>query len=566
MITRRHFVKLSAVVSAGMAAGLGAPTAAFAAPLDPTGLPKFVMGLPRPSRLRPSYHHGTVPVYAVSMTQTLKRLHPSLPPTTLWGYNGQVPGPTIEVTSGRPVKVCWMNRLPSVHLLPVDKTVAGADGGAPEVRTVVHLHGGHVPPQSDGHPEAWFRPGGYARYDYPNDQPSATLWYHDHAIGVTRLNVYAGLAGFYLIRDAQEARLGLPSGAFEIPLVLQDRLVSSDGSLLYPADARGGVDPSIKEMVFGNVALVNGAAWPRHRTAATRYRFRLLNGSNSRTYSLALRDAKTGAPGPKFIQIGTDAGLLASPVTIPDRLVLAPGERADVLVDFRGFVGKRLVLHNNAGLPMMAVGEWTLPGIELEQLAAFDVVAAWPGCSTPPPLPAKLSTITALSPASATVTRDLSLDQGVDAYGRPELRINGLGLKDPVTETPVLGSTEVWRFINMTMDTHPMHLHLVRFQVLYRRPFDMARYMADMDAGMMPKIDDYFTGPAVPPPANERGWKDTVQANPDEVTAIIAKFDGWAGDYVWHCHILEHEDHDMARPLKVLPAGSDPGDGGMPGM
>ncbi len=229
------------------------------------------------------------------------------------------------------------------HFLPIDHRLHGADAGKPEVRTVVHVHGAKTPPESDGWPEDWFVSGKSATYTYPNNQDPAMLWYHDHAMGINRLNIYAGLAGAFLIRDAKEDALNLPKGRFEMPLVLCDRFLLRDGSLDYPESGEPE-SPWVPE-VFGNIMTVNGKVTPYLDVEPRKYRFRVLNASNGRFYHLSLSN------GQSFQQIGTDQGLLPAPIQVPD-FVLAPGERVDLVIDFKDSLGAQIVLNNDA-FPMM---------------------------------------------------------------------------------------------------------------------------------------------------------------------------------------------------------------------
>jgi len=224
-------------------------------------LEKYKDALPIPKVIKPVGKKNGQPYYELEMTEFYQNLHSDMGDTKLWGYNKSYPGPIIEVQKDKPVYVRWINNLPDKHFLPIDKTIHGAKHN-PEVSTVVHLHGLNVRPESDGFPDDWYTPGKSALYYYPNRQPAATLWYHDHAIGITRLNVYAGLAGMYLIRDKHEEDLNLPSGEYEIPLIIQDRDFNDDGSLSYPAPNINGVQPSITPGFFGSYALVNGKVWP----------------------------------------------------------------------------------------------------------------------------------------------------------------------------------------------------------------------------------------------------------------------------------------------------------------
>jgi spore coat protein A len=403
----------------------------------------------------------------------------------------------------------------------------------------------------DGLPDAWFTSGsspitgpGFqgTTYEYANDQPAATLWYHDHAIGVTRLNVYAGLAGFYLIRDAIEKSLNLPSGRFEIPLVIQDRMFDATGQWFYPNQGVTSEHPIWVPNVFGNIALVNGKVWPFLEVEPRKYRFRILNGSNSRFYNLSLTSEQS------FTQIGSEGGLLPEPVTL-DELLLAPAERADVIVDFAGHAGQSIVLTNDAPAPFPGGGAVALP-----EIMQFRVTQPLSGPDTSS-LPTQLPPFERLNPDLAVNTRYLTLNHHRDANGKPIIlqigpNVGGLPFAAPVTETPRDHSTEIWSMLNLTDGTHPMHLHLVQFQVLDRQDFDVDLYIATNGTELS------VTGPRVAPDANEMGWKDTVRADPWQVTRIIARFDALPTDdirrFIWHCHILEHEDNSMMRPYVLV--------------
>jgi spore coat protein A len=451
------------------------------------------------------------------MRETEQRLHRDLPPTRVGPYGGCMPGPTIEARRGKALRIEWRNALPGKHFLPIDHRIHGAEKDKPEVRAIVHVHGACVPTASDGYPEDWYVPGQSRVHTYPNKQDAATLWYHDHAMGINRLNMYAGLAGLYLLRDDHELGLGLPSGEFELPLVLADRLVRADGSLYYP-DSGDAAAPWVPE-VFGNLTLVNGAILPRADVQPRRYRLRVLNAANGRFYHLRFRD---GRP---FQAIGSDQGLLARPVALRS-LFLAPGERADLVVDFAQAPGMMADLMNDA-LPLMrfAVGQGR---------AADDSR-----------VPDTLRDVPRFSDSDAAHARTLTLDEYSDCVATPMLMLlNGKRWHDPVTETIKLGSTEAWSLLNLTEDTHPIHLHLVRFQILDRRPYDVDAYMLDKTLR--------FVGPPQLPPEHERGWKDVVQAYPGMVTRIMATFDGWPGRYAWHCHLAEHEANEMMRPFEVV--------------
>ena len=494
--------------------------------LCPLVLTPFVDALPRPAVATPiSGVPGGTAYYEILATEFSRQLHRDLPATRVWGYNDQFPGPTIEAGRDQQVTVTWINDLRdtlgvprTTHYLPVDLCLHGPNTLGPTPRIVTHLHGGHVNAASDGYPEFTVLPGqATQQYIYPNAQPPATLWYHDHALGITRLNVYMGLAGFYLLRDAFEQSLGLPSGQYEVPLAIQDRSFNADGTLKYP----GMWD----EHFFGDFILVNGKVWPYLQVNKGKYRFRVLNGSNSRTYSLALSTAAT------FFQIGSDQGLLSAPVPM-SQITLGPGERADLVVDFSGYAtGQEIVLTNSAPAPFPGQ-----PGVGVVPNVMKFVVTANAGFTGA--LPATLRPVTPIPEAEASVHREFMLSTMDDPCTGFMWAINDL-MWDDVTEYPRLGTTEVWSFVNRSGLTHPMHMHLVSFQILDRQPFDLVNGQVEP------------SGPAVPPDPGEAGWKDTVRVNPREIVRVIARFEGYLGRFAYHCHVLEHEDHEMMRQFEV---------------
>jgi spore coat protein A, manganese oxidase len=498
--------------------------------LDTRALPHFVDPLPvlavaKPRGLRPSPANSAmrIPYYRVVMRQFQAKVHRDVRPTTFWGYDASCPGPTIEARSGEPILVEWANELPHRHFLPVDHTLHGAEASKPEVRTAVHLHGGRTPPESDGYPEDWFVPGQSATCHYPNQQEAASLFYHDHAMGITRLNAVAGLMGLYLIRDPFEDELHLPGGPYEIPLVLFDRSFRPDGQLFYPVAAKPGA-PWVSEY-YGSAILVNGKIFPFHEVEARKYRLRLLNSSNGSFYRLSFSSRGTfPSEGSAFHQIGSEQGFLSAPAQM-NLLILGPGERADLIFDFSFHAGTEVVLRTDVTVVMQ-----------------FRVGAG--KVSDPSQLPATLRPVPRILESEAMRTRELTLADYQNRLGRSSVMLlNGMHWDMPVTEKPVLNSTEIWSFINLTDDSHPIHLHLVRFQVLDRRPFDLTVYQ------LTGKV--VFSGPPVDLAAGELGWKDTVRVDPMTVTRIIVKFEGFAGRYVWHCHMLEHEDNEMMRPYVI---------------
>lgn len=500
-------------------------------------LEKFVDQLPAINTIKPLEVKNKRAFYEIKMEEFTQKLHRDLEPTRLWGYNRQFPGPMFDVNKGEPIDVKWMNNLPGKHLLPLDESIIHHD---PEVRTVTHLHGSETRSDSDGYPEAWFtkdfkQVGPFFKreiYHYPNRQRAATLWYHDHAMGITRLNVYAGLVGMYIIRDQEERRLKLPTGDYEIPLIITDRSFNEDGSLFYPSQpnnpSRNLPNPSIVPFFLGDTILVNGKVWPYMEVEPKKYRFRVLNASNTRGYQLYLDS------GQSFYQIGTDGGLLPRTVKL-DKLVMEPAERADLIIDFSKYEGKSIILKND-------LGSNPDPNDETFDVMQFRVTKTLTKEDTSK-IPKRLSTIPSLKTGMVAGYRNLKLIESNDPLGRPMPLLNNKKWEDPVTEKPRLGTTEIWSFINTMPFTHPIHIHLIQFQILDRRPFDLDFYNK---TGQI-----RYTGPARPPEPNERGLKDTVAAPAGEVTRVIVRFGPYSGQYVWHCHILEHEDHDMMRPFIV---------------
>lgn len=511
-------------------------------------LQPFTDELPIPRVLKPKERNKKHTYYEVKMQEFKHTFQSNLLPTTVWGYEGQLPGPTIEVEEGECTHILWTNDLPDDHILPVDKSLHGAHEGMPEVRTVVHLHGAEVEPESDGYPEAWFTNNFekcgpcfmHKIYKYTNNQRPTALWYHDHAIGITRLNVYAGLAGMYIIRNEQERALNLPSGVYEIPLIIQDKTFTEHGSLFYPTTVTvpnpppDFPNPSITPGFAGDTIIVNGKAWPYLKVEQRKYRFRILNASNERFYRMKLDSCQ------QFIQIGSDGGLLQKPVRL-DEITIAPSERVDVVIDFTSqLIGTKIILGNTARTPF-DFGEEPDPdstGLILE----FRVIER-KGDDTST-VPGFLSSIKRLNEGDATYTRDITVDVARDRFNRLLFMLGNHEFMDCITEDPVVNDLEIWRIINQGLGVHPIHIHQIQFQILDRTPFDTAAYNL---TGQL-----RLTGESEPPQENERGWKDVVQAMPGYITRLIMRFGPYTGRYVYHCHILEHEDHDMMRPFEVI--------------
>lgn len=589
-------------------------------PLDPNCIPKYVNQLFIPPVFKPNIVREPITGeeishnYTISMTEFKQQILPcEFPMTTVWGYEGNIeesstgevacfrssPGATFEAKRDIPVNVQWINNITKPNMLPVDPTLHWANpNDIPEpiqpfkpfppgyplaqspVPLVVHLHGAEVRADSDGGPCAWFTAGEEkkgptflkSRYTYPNEQEPTTLWYHDHTLGITRTNVYAGLAGFYLLRDTNN-RLSqlLPSGCYEIPIVIQDRSFNEDGSLLYPNIGNNPeIHPYWSSPFLGNTIMVNGRVWPNFNVKRRQYRFRMLNGSNTRTYNLELSN------GQKFIQIGSDGGYLPYPVTMTE-LLIAPGERADILIDFSALEpGTKIIMTNNANAPYP---NGDPPDEEtVGQIMQFTVL------DTPvvPPikLPAELNKIPVLTPDVPKKILTLNVISG--ANGNIEFLLDGQKFESQISELPIVGSTVEWEVVNLTTGSHPIHVHLIQFQISNRQNFDNEKYNEEwmrlngeiplMHPTIPLPVEPFLVGNPIDPPLNERGWKDTVLMLPGQVTRLKLRFapqdanpkkvkpginlfpfdPTFEPGYVWHCHILEHEDNEMMRPLKVI--------------
>jgi spore coat protein A, manganese oxidase len=516
-IARRRFLKLGAMAGAGLVLPLGTlavPVTRMAAStaMRSPGVEPFRVPMPMPPVLEPVRTDGGADYYEIVQRATKQEILPGLK-TEVWGYEGIFPGPTVEARSGRNVVIRQRNELP--------------------VPVATHLHGGKTPPESDGYPTDLILPKGHGRdsiahtghgsmgghshffkdYRYPNAQRSATLWYHDHRMDFTGPQVYKGLAGLYLLRDEVEDSLPLPGGEKEVPLVIADRTFREDGSFYYPS-----IDPSLSEEpgvlasstntvysgVFGDTILVNGAPWPFMEVSNTKYRFRVLNASNARAYELALDPPPEGKP---FVQVGSDAGLLEAPIS-HDTILAAPGERFDVVVDFSRYqVGTKVILRNLRGEGRTSdIMRFVVARREKEESVVPEALA--PVEERP-------------NPVEAEVRRRFQFIAGV--FGGMST-INGQVFDpDRIDARPRLGSTEIWEISGDP--AHPIHLHLVHFRILSR------------DDG--------------PPGPYDAGWKDTVYLEGGTVR-VVARFDGYRGKYVFHCHNLEHEDMMMMANLEVV--------------
>ncbi|BAY27614.1 multicopper oxidase type 2 [Calothrix sp. NIES-2100] len=637
--------------------------------LNPLTIPKYTNQLPNllaPGFFIDARRKGR---YTITMSQGTHNfgLGTGIPLTQTWGYHSAFApawdaaglnylGPAIVAQKGTPITINWKSKLPKQHLLPVDTTLHWAYTGTKYtiskngVPVVAHLHGGKNKSQYDGLPDAWFtstgkggslaiNKGAIQAYTYDNDQQAATIWYHDHALGITRLNVYAGLAGFYILRDQYDT--GIPDNPktpqienalpgnyvnfdyqgnwrkdpdvyYEYPIVIQDKIFTADGKLFYPSSnadllAAGleGMLPAtapnpsvIPEFGAGNVMLVNGKAWPVLDVEPRKYRFRLLNGSDSRFYSLKLQQ------GLDFYQIGTDLGLLNAPVKLT-HLELAPGQRADVVVDFKGYQGETLILNNFAGgitsepipnnpdttgqIMAFRVGNqvtvadtplpttlrtdnprdktkpaWILLPTSVSQIDRYDHTSpdyiGFNGFKNPTNYVTPTDPITGLA-----IAKQLALFENPgDDFGRitpmlGTIREGALMWDDPITEYIKLGDCEIWEIYNTTRDSHPIHLHEAGFQLLDRQDFTATQIdpLTGAYSPTAPLINIQYQGAATPAAPNEAGILDTVTIDPGEVIRVVATFD-LPGEYVWHCHILSHEDNEMMRPYEILAPGTNP--------
>ncbi|WP_198168322.1 multicopper oxidase family protein [Herbidospora yilanensis] len=565
-----------------------------------TTLAKYVDPVPRLPT--PTPQRSVFPgsdYHELTMRQAAWRFHRDLPATEVWGY--QAPGgvglgylgPALVTRRGRPVVVRYRNDLPKTHLLrsAVDVTlwreVPGVPpdppGGRnprdfpapPNVWTVPHLHGGFDPPQFDGHPEAWFTPDGLhgpaytsmpgaapneVVYAYPSEQRATMLWYHDHAMAITRLNIYAGLAGLYLIRDDFEESLALPEGDFEVPLILQDRDLTPDGALSYPDTGPTPYHPKWNPNFFGAIPVVNGKAHPYLDVEPRRYRLRLLNGSNQRYFHLWFQDGGSRRP---FWLIGTDGGFRAAPLRLTDVLI-PPAGRLDVILDLTDAArGSRITMMNDAATPYPQGGK----DVPMPEIMRFHVTLprSAPDTSTPPDR-LRLRPLPPPTPTPGLPRRQFVLIANRDAKGEStHLAINQRFFDDPVEDFPTVGTTEVWEYVNLSGDGHAMHVHLVQFHVLDRQRLDTKGYRAAYDQWIAggrrpearPVLERYLRGEAIAPEDQERGRLDTTVAQPGMVTRIVLRFDLPTGaavpaTYIQHCHMLEHEDNEMMRPWQLL--------------
>jgi spore coat protein A len=584
----------------------------------PADLSPYVAPLPVPPVLRPETG-DVLRETEIALRPTWVRLHPQLPPTLMWGYDGQVPGPTIEVRRGQRVRIAWTNRIPKGSEYPVTSvevpvrapgtppatTEPGRGGVKPNkdvaalpAWSVTHLHGAQTGGGNDGWADNAVGFGDAQLSEYPNDHQAVQWWYHDHAMNITRWNVMTGLFGTYLVRDDEEDALHLPSGEREIPLLLADRNLDTDedgrlnGRLLHKTVVVNPAHPETGKPVSlpftGPYTTVNGRIWPYADVDAAWYRFRLVNASNARVYDLVLVD-EDGDPVPGVMhQIGSDGGLLPRPVPIDfdedlPTLTAAPAERFDLLVDFRGLAGRTLRLVNKgpnrpAGVPD-PVGNVRYPEVmefrvgACEEPDTFELPEVLSGSFRPlthdiehghrlivltPPAtkgagghPEMWEMIEVEHPGRIQVPTDGVIQiTGPDGKTRTYRRM-ARTFNDALNYTIAEGSHEQWSFLNLAPILHPMHIHLADFQLLGRDAYDVSGF--DPAIGGTRTPIRYDAGTRIPLAPNERGYKDVFRVPGNQMLRVMGRFDGAYGRFMYHCHLLEHEDMGMMRPFVVMP-------------
>jgi spore coat protein A len=698
-MSRRDLLKVAGVAGAGLAIRLDAPqlfeSASASDQIPQTALPgasvaRFVTPLPTFAGRRITSSSLQVGMYEFQQKVLPDAIYASLPApyskgTYLWGYGVGAPGAapyypgvTVEAKKGTATTITYVNNLPTNPVLrkylTIDQTIHWADplqtGHSDNpftgpIPTVVHLHGGEDQSTSDGVPEAWFTNNGLhgkgystysptspnaAVYYYPNRQQATTLWFHDHSLGITRINVFSGMAAFYFLRDQYDTGLAtnplrLPAGNYEVELMIQDRQFDTNGQLLFPdSEANPSLvdgppsNPNIHPFwipeYFGDVNVVNGRSWPYLKVEPRRYRFRFVNGSNSRFYRMGLVNAASGSTGPALYQIGSDGGLLDRPVKLlgqaeapsdgtpspTTRLFLAPAERADVIIDFSGLAGKKFTLTNDGQVPFPS-GDEVGPDDPTSQVMQFQVTLPLRGSDTTynpatgaplrggfnqEPKIVRLANGTGGLAAGVVPfakrqlilfemetpfgnngnTADTPIESLINNTKWPGRRDGGGNVPIPgsgtdqfgqdlhLTEFPKVGSTEVWEFLNITADAHPIHIHLVQFQLVNRQavaldadgnptymaayaaafpggtyngeavdgtwspityapgtiipgygpPFNYFNPNADGAMGGNPAISPFLVGPVIPPNPNEVGWKDTIKVFPGFVNRFVIRW------------------------------------------
>ena len=584
-------------------------------PLNPRTIPKYVNQLTPLPTFVPEIKNNICTnekeyYYDIDIKEYMGQLlPPPFPKTPLLGFGGRVksydnpnicysvisPGPNFYVERYSKAFVKWNNKLLGNYTVPVDSSISWANPkniaydnsyyifptgnyvAQNPIPVVMHLHGGEVQSYYDGHPNAWETASGikgpvfYSNtYEYPNAQPSTTLWYHDHALGLTRLSVYSGLYGAYIISDPKNPldmpnNNYLPTGKYDIPLLIQDRSFYEDATLYYPTIGTYPQNFPYWPIDFiGDTITVNDKVWPNLNVEKALYRFRIVNTSNERFFNIALSNNQC------FTLIATDGGYVEKPITLSS-ILLSPSERAEILIDFSKLeVGSKIIMTNNALAPY-PVGP--LPDPEtVGQIMQFTVTS----CNTCNSycIPERLNAFPTLIPDSPTQFQTL-------LFANNFVMLNGQRFNAPPSEIAEVGSTVEWDIVNFNFTAHPIHLHLIQFKILNRQSIDIFKYTYDWLQLNTPPLNaptsqidvsNYLMGSPTPPEPYENGWKDTVVCPPAQVTRILIRyaptdapnnvvvkgknlfpFDPSLGPgYVWHCHILPHEDNEMIRPQIVL--------------
>lgn len=545
--------------------------------ISPSKLEKFVDELPDMPKIQSFEVVNGVfksKPLEIGMFKKQWKFHRDLPPTPVYAYgtskrNATIPGPTIEAIHGIDAFVTWQNHLPSNHILPWDPTIPTAVPGTKKgIPTVVHLHGSIGEPESDGHAHSWFTrrfkevgpTWTKKEYQYPNLQHPGNLFYHDHAMGLTRVNLLAGLIGAYIIRDRDvETPLRLPCGdEFDRTLMVFDRSFLTNGSIYMSSTGNNpSIHPQWQPEYFGDVIIVNGKAWPRLTVRRRKYRFRIINASNARFFRFFFSN------GLKFIHVAADSAYLEKPV-ITSETLLAPSEIADVMVDFSKSKSDSAILGNDAVYPYPsgdAVNEAN------GKVMKF-IIKKEPELDTWR-VPKTLVKYPHADLSSASKTRYIAMYEYTSDIDEPtHLYINGKQFDEPATETPRVGTSEIWNVINLTEDNHPLHIHLGLFKVIDQTKLvkeeEFKACMLKLNDAIKCKIDQHARGDKIEVPAHEKGWKNVYKMTPGVVTKILVRFafihsnESYPFDataqpgYVYHCHILDHEDNVMMRPLKLI--------------
>ncbi|XP_030529208.1 multicopper oxidase LPR1 [Rhodamnia argentea] len=545
--------------------------------INPSKLEMFVDKLPDMPKVQGFDVVGGVPrpkSLNIGMYEIRWKFHRDLPPTPVFAFGtsqttATVPGPTIEALHGVGTYVTWQNYLPSKHILPWDPTIPTA---VPRTRrgipTVVHLHGGIHEPKSDGHSHSWFTAGfrewgptwTKKKYHYNNNQHPGNMWYHDHAMGLTRVNLLAGLIGAYVLRHPEvESPLELPaSSEFDRPLVVFDRSFCVDGSIYMNSTGNNpSIHPQWQPEYFGDAIIVNGKAWPYMVVRRRKYRFRIINASNARFFKFFFTN------GLEIVHVAADSAYLEEPVPANETLV-APSEIVDVVVDFSKSKSDHAILANDAAYPYPSGDP-----VNEANSKVMKFIIKKDRETDGSRIPEKLIKYPAADLSEASRTRYITMyEYTSDADEPTHLYLNGKPFDDPATETPREGSTEVWNVINLTDDNHPLHIHLGLFKVVDQTELvDLEEFKGCMmkwyDAERC-HVGEHARGQKLGVRPHEKGWKNVYKMTPGYVTTIVVRFsyihsnspypfDATAEPgYVYHCHILDHEDNVMMRPLKFI--------------